>query len=116
MHLLHSPATVVEHLQQLVLVMDSEVGTAETRLFLLHSERILQAAKGSLVERRALASKETGGLSVLCRCLEVSNSWGGVLRNVVNNTWGRPMLASTSDVSTGPSVNSHMSLNPPLGT
>ena len=92
------------------------MGSAETRLFLLHSERILQAAKGSLVERRALASKETGGLSILCRCLEVSNSLGGVLRNVVNNIWGRPMLASTSDVSTGPSANSHMSLNPPLGT
>ena len=91
MRLLHSPATVVEHLQQLVLVMDGEVGTAETRLFLLHSDRILQAAKGSLVERRALASKETGGLGILCRCLEVSNSWGGVLRNVVDNIVGSPI-------------------------
>ena len=64
---------VVEHLQQLVLWMDSESVAAETRLLLLHSERILKAAKGSLLERRALASKETGGLGILCRCLEVSS-------------------------------------------
>ena len=72
----HSPAMVVEHLQQLVLWMDSESVAAETRLLLLHSERILKAAKGSLLERRALASKETDGLGILCRCLEVSSSWG----------------------------------------
>lgn len=94
LRLLRSTATIVEHLQQLVLVMDSEVEGAEARLFLLHSERILQAAKGSLVERRALASKESGGLSILCRCLEVSSSWGGVLTHVVDTLWCHPMLGS----------------------
>lgn len=66
---------VAEHLQQLVLVLDSEAVATEVRLLLLHSERLLKTAKGSLAERRVLASKETGGLGILCRCLEVSRSW-----------------------------------------
>ena len=74
LHFLCSPAMVVEHLQQLVLCMDSEAVSAETetRQLLLLAERILKAAKDSMLERRALASKETGGLKTLCRCLEVS--------------------------------------------
>lgn len=97
--LLHSPAVVSEHLQQLVLVLDSEAAAKETRLLSLHSERILKAATASLAERRALASKETGGLGILCRCLEVSRSWEASWPMLMTACMGHSIVRTASVAS-----------------